>query len=85
MTHEFWGGVGTYIGQHAKNKNLGNIHRIKNKTTKTGDASMKKAPNDTDLLLHPPENEDHQELPDLLAFKCCKAYMGNLKTMFIEK
>ena len=77
-THYFVRGrVGTYLGQHAKNKNLGNIHHRKNKTTKIGNASMKKAPNDTDLLLHPPENEDHKGLTDLLAFKSCTAYMGN--------
>ena len=46
---------------------------------------MKKAPNDTDLLLHPSENEDPKELPDLLAFKSCTAYMGNLKIMFMDK
>ena len=27
MTHVFWGGVGTYLVQHAKNKNLGKIPR----------------------------------------------------------
>ena len=46
---------------------------------------MKKPRNDTDLLLHPPENEDHKGLPDLLAFNSCTAYMGNLKTMFMDK
>ena len=61
------------------------IHQRKNKTTKTGDARMKKAPNDTDLLLHPSENEDPKELPDLLAYKSCTAYMGNLKIKFMEK
>ena len=55
-THNFGGGFGTYICQHAKNKNLENIHRSKNKTAKTGDVRTKKARNDTDLLLHPPEN-----------------------------
>ena len=40
---------------------------------------MKKARNDTYLLLHPPENEDHKGLPDLLTFKSCTAYIGNLK------
>ena len=45
---------------------------------------MKKAPNDTDLLLHPSENEDPKELPDLLAYKSCTAYMGNLKIMFMD-
>ena len=87
-SYDLWvlgGGVGTYIVQYAKNKNLGNIHRRKNKTTKTGNVSMKKAPNDTYLLLHAPENEYHKGLPDLLAFKSCTAYMGNLKTMFMDK
>ena len=46
---------------------------------------MKTARNDTDLLLHPPENEDHKGLPYLLAFKSCTAYMGNLKKMFMDK
>ena len=46
---------------------------------------MKKAPNDTDLLLHPSENEDPKELPDLLAFKSCTVYMGNLKIIIMEK
>ena len=85
MTHDFWGGVGTYLGQHAKNKNSGKIPRSKNKTTKMGDASRKKARNDTVLLLHPPEKEYDKGLPDLLVFKSCIAYMGNLKTMFIDK
>ena len=85
MTHDVGGGLGTYIDQHAKNNNLGNMHQRKNKTTKTGDTSMKKTPNDTDLLLHPTENEDHKGLPDILAFKSCTAYMGNLKTMFMDK
>ena len=40
---------------------------------------MKKAPNDTDLLLHTSENKDHKGLPDILAFKSCKAYIGNIK------
>ena len=56
MNHDFLGGVGTYKGQHAKDKSLGNINQRKNKTTKKGNASMKKDPNDTDLLFHPPEN-----------------------------
>ena len=43
MTHDFLWGVGTYLGQHAKNKNLVKIHLGKNKTTKTGDVSRKKA------------------------------------------
>ena len=55
------------------------------KKRKTGDARMKKAPNDTDFLLHPSENEDPKELPDLLAYKTCIAYMGNLKIMFMDK
>ena len=46
---------------------------------------MKKAPNDTDLLLYPTENEDPKELPDLLAYKPCTAYMGHLKIMFMDK
>ena len=46
---------------------------------------MKKAPNDTELLLHAPENEYHKGLPDLLVFKSCTAYLGNLKTMFMDK
>ena len=46
---------------------------------------MKKAPSDTDLLLHPSENEDPKELSDILAFKFCTSYMGKLKTMFIDK
>ena len=46
---------------------------------------MKKAPNDTGFLLHPSENEDPKELPDLLAYKSCTAYMGNLKIMFMDK
>ena len=46
---------------------------------------MKKAPNDNDLLLHPSENEYPKELPDLLAFKSCTAYMGNLKIIFMKK
>ena len=72
-----FGGVRTYLGQHTKNKNFGKIPRSKNKTTKTGNASMKKAPNDTDLLLHPSEDEYHKGLPDILAFKSCTAYVGN--------
>ena len=79
------GGVGTYLGQHAKSKNLGKIPRSKNRTTKTGNAIMKKAWNDTDLLLHTPLNEDQKGLPYLLAFKSCTAYMSNLKTMFMDK
>ena len=78
-------GIGTYLGQQAKNKKLGKIPRGNNKTTKIGDVSRKKARNDTDLLLHPPEKEDDKWLPDLLAFKYCTAYMGNLKTMFMDK
>ena len=62
-----------------------NIHQRKNKNTKTGDARTEKAPNDTDLLLHPLENEDPKQLPDLLAFKSCTVYIGNLKTMFMDK
>ena len=46
---------------------------------------MKKAPKDTDFLLHPSENEDPKEIPDILAFKSCTAYKGNLKTMFMDK
>ena len=46
---------------------------------------MKKALDDTDLLLHPSENEYPKELPDLLAYKTCAAYMGNLKMMFMDK
>ena len=46
---------------------------------------MKKAPSNTDFLLHPSENEDPKELPDLLAYKYCTAYMGNLKIMFMDK
>ena len=61
----FRGGGWNLYRSTRKNKNLGDIHRKKNKTTKKGDASMKKDPNDTDLLLHPPENEDHKGLPDL--------------------
>ena len=56
MTHDFfWGGVGTYLGQNAKNKNLGKIPLGNNKTTKTGDMSRKKARTATFLLLHPSE------------------------------
>ena len=44
---------------------------------------MKKAPNDTNFLLHPSENEDPKELPDLLSYKTCTAYMGNLKISFM--
>ena len=75
MTHDVWGGVGTYLGQHANNKNLGKIPWGKNKATKTGDASRKKARNDTVLLLDPPEKEDNTGLPDLLSFKSYTAYM----------
>ena len=85
MSHVFWGGAGTYLGQHAKNKNLGKIPRGKKKTTKTGDASRKKTRNDIVLLLHPPEKEEDKGLPDLLAFKSCKDYMGNLKIIFMKK
>ena len=46
---------------------------------------MKKAQNDTNLLLHPLENQYDKGLPDLLAFKYCTAYMGILKTMFMDK
>ena len=46
---------------------------------------MKKGPNDTYFLLHQSENEDPKELPDLLAYKTCTAYMGNLKIMFMDK
>ena len=46
---------------------------------------MKKAPNDTDFLLHPSENKDPQELPNLLAYKTCTSYMGILKIMFMDK
>ena len=53
MTYGFWGKFGTYKGKQAKHKNLFHIHRRNNKTTKTGNASMKKALNDTNLLLHP--------------------------------
>ena len=76
---------GTYLGQHAKNKNLGKIPWSKNKTTKKGDASKKKARNDTDLLLHPPKNEDDKGLPDILAFNSCTAYMEILKIMLMDK
>ena len=68
-----------------KNKNLGKIPWGKNKTTKTGDAISKKSFNDTVLLLHPLEKEDDKGLPDILAFKSCTTYMGNLKTMFMDK
>ena len=85
MTHIFWREFGTYLGQNAKNNNLGKIPRSKNKTTKTGDLGRKKARNDTVLLLHPPEKEDDKGLPDLLACKPCTAYMGNLKTMIMDK
>ena len=84
MTNTFWGQFGTYIGKHAKNKNVFSIHK-KNKNKKTGDARMKKAPNDTGFFLHPSETEDPKELPDLLEYKTCTAYMGNLKIMFMEK
>ena len=84
MTNAFWGVFGTYIGKHAKNKNFVSIHK-KRKKRKTGDARMEKAPNDTDFLLHPSENEDPKELPDLLAYKSCTSYMGNLKIMFMDK
>ena len=81
-----WGGAfGTYLGQHTKNKNLGKIPRSKNKTTKTGDVSKEKARNDTFLLLNSPEKEDDKGLPDLLAFNSCTVYMGNLRTMFMDK
>ena len=40
----------------------------KRKKRKTGDARTKKGPNDTDFLLHPSENEDPKELPDILAY-----------------
>ena len=46
---------------------------------------MKKAPNDTNFLLHPSEIEDPEELPDLLEYKYCTAYMVNLKRMFMDK
>ena len=46
---------------------------------------MKKAPNDNDFLLHPSENEYPEELPNLLAYKTCTAYMGILKIMFMDK
>ena len=46
--------------------------------------SRKKARNDT-VLLHPSEKEDDKGLPNILAFKSCAVYMGNLKTMFIDK
>ena len=39
----------------------------------------------TFLLLHLPEKEDDKGLLDLLAFMSCTAYVGNLKTMFIDK
>ena len=85
-THEFWGKFGTYIGKHAKNRNFVSIHPKKHTTrTQTGNVRMKKAPNDTDFLLNTSENEDTKELPDLLAFKSCTAYMGNLKITFMEK
>ena len=60
------GGVGTYLGQHAKNYNLGKIPLGKKKTTKTDDVSRKKAWNATFLLLHPPEKGDDKGIPDLL-------------------
>ena len=28
MTHDVWGEFVTYLGQHTKNKNLGNIHGV---------------------------------------------------------
>ena len=37
------------------------------------------------FFLHPSENEDPKELPDLLAYKSCISYMGNLKIMFMDK
>ena len=72
MTNTFWGQFGTYIGKHAKNKNYVSIHKKKDKKTKTGDA-------------HQSENEDPEELPDLLAYKTCTAYMENLKIIFMDK
>ena len=68
-----------------RKKKLGKIPWSKNKTTKKGDESMKKARNDTDLLLHPPKNEDNKGLPDILAFNSCTAYMENLKIMLMDK
>ena len=50
-----------------------------------GYASRRKARNDTALLLHPSEKEDYKGLPDILSFKSCTSYMGNLKKMFIDE
>ena len=80
-----WGGGWNLSGSTRKNNNLGNIHRNKNKSTKTGDASKKKSRNDNFLLMHPPENEDDKGLPDILALNSCTAYMENLKIMLIDK
>ena len=58
MTNTFWGAFGAYIGKHVNNKNFVSINEKKHTHTqkKTGDARIKKAPNDTALLLHPSEN-----------------------------
>ena len=62
-----------------------NIPLGKRKTTKKGDMSRKVASTAIFLLLHPSEKVNDKGLPDLLAFKSCQSYMGNLKTMFIDK
>ena len=85
MTHDFWGGFGTYLGQYAKNKTMVNIPLGMKKNTTKGDKSMKVARTATFLLLHPPEKGNDKGIPDLLEFKSCQVNMGNLKTMVINK
>ena len=43
MTHYFWGEFGTYLGQHAKNKNMVEFPRGKKIASKKGDTSQKVA------------------------------------------
>ena len=86
MTHDLiWGGGGTYLYQHAKNKTMVKIPMGKKKTTKKGDISRKLYRTDTFLLLHPSSKVNDKGLPDILSFESCQFYMGYLKTMFINK
>ena len=36
-------------------------------------------------MLQPPEEVNGKVLPNILPFNLCQSYMGNLKTMFINK
>ena len=47
MTHDLWGGFGTYLGQHANNKKMVKFPRGKKTALKKGVISKKVARTDT--------------------------------------